>query len=119
MDDEEVCTGVQFVTAAFHTVCSHSCQQEKTQSLISVKDFDPSTCFFFFALHCFMQVLDPYCWYLGLLLNDDILKLETRLLLKKKMHKIASGGVKATNCNAQARVSECHLQKQFSYFLTP
>lgn len=75
---QEVCAGVQFVTAAFLTVSSSSCQQEKKQSLISVKCFDCSISVF--VLHCFMQGLDTYYWCLGLLLKDSILKLDTRLL---------------------------------------
>jgi len=75
---QEVCTGVQFVTAAFLTVCSSSCQQEKKQSLISVKCFDCGISVF--VLHCFMQGLDTYCWRLGLLLKDGVFKLETWLL---------------------------------------
>ena len=75
---QEVCTGVQFVTAVFLTVCSSSCQQEKNQSQISVKCFDCSISVF--VLHCFMQGLDAYYWYLGLLLKDGVLQLETWLL---------------------------------------
>lgn len=65
---QEVCTGVRFVTTAFLIVCSSSCQQEKKQSLISVKCFDCSVCVF--VLHCFMQGLDTYCWWFRLLLKD-------------------------------------------------
>lgn len=74
---QEVCTGVQFVTAAFLTARSSSCQQEKKQSLISVKSFDCSISVF--VLHCFMQDLDT-C--LGLLLKNSVSKLRDIAIMK-------------------------------------
>lgn len=65
---QEVSTGGQFVTAAFLPVSSSSCQQEKKQSLISVKCFVCSISVF--VLHCFMQGLDTDYWWVRLLLKD-------------------------------------------------
>lgn len=52
-----------------------------------------------------MQGLDTDYWWFRLLLKD-VLKLETRLLQNKESAQITPGGVKTTNCNAQASVSE-------------
>lgn len=98
---QEACTEVQFATTAFLIMCSSSISRKKTYNQWFLSR-TLTVIGFFFSLHCFMQILNPFSWYLELLLKDDgILKLETWLLLNRENAKITSEGVRATKCSAQ------------------
>lgn len=92
---QEACTGVQFATTAFLTMCSSSIsRKKKPQSMISVKDFNCGR-FVFFFLALFYAIFKPFFLVSGAFA-------EVRDVLNRENAKIISGGVRATKCSAQA-----------------